>query len=61
MLNEVFISCFFNVKVLLCDFKNEAWIAAKWTYKDNFWNGFNNATPLIFEKSLAFWMLQDLN
>ena len=30
-------------------------------YDDNFWNGFNNATPLIFEKSSAHWMLQDLN
>ena len=53
MLHEVFVSFFFffDVKILLCGLKHQAGIAAKWTYKDNVWNGFNNATLLIFEKS----------
>ena len=52
---------FLDVKILLSDLKHLARIVAKWTDKDNFWNGFNNATPLIFQKSLAHWILQDLN
>ena len=43
----------FDVKILLCDLKHYARIAAKWTYNDNFWNGFNDPTPLIFEKKFS--------
>ena len=55
MLKAAFICCFFDVKILLLILMSmsKAWIEAKLTYKDNFWNGFNDATLLIFEKKFS--------